>query len=108
MRNEDVLVERRARQFLTEGDTATALEETRSLAATVYRETRKVKDKTIEERERAEQILKRTEALLTDAAAKLQECKQVEARIAASEKRISTALEHAKKAGWLKRLFGDF
>lgn len=108
VRAEDVLVEKRARQFLSEGDTATALEETRALAATVYRETKKVKDKTVEERERAEQILKDAEKVLTEATAKLQECKQVEARIAASEKRISSALEQAKKAGWLKRLLGDF
>ena len=51
VRKEDVLVERRAWQFLTEGDAPTALEETRSLAATIYRETKKVKDKTVEERE---------------------------------------------------------
>lgn len=108
VRNEDVLVEKRARQFLSEGDTATALEETRSLAAAVYRETRKVKDKTIEERERAEQILKHTEAVLNDATTALQQCEQVEARIAESEMRISFALEQAKKAGWLKRLLGDF
>lgn len=106
--NEDVLVERRARQFLTEGDTATALEETRALAGTIYRETKKVKDKTVEERERAEEILKRAEALLTAGAVNLQECKQVEARIVATENRIATALEHAKKAGWLKRLLGHF
>ncbi len=108
VRNEDVLVERRAWQFLTEGDAPTALEETRSLAATIYRETKKVKDKTVEERERAEQILKRAEALLTDASAKLEVCKQLECRVAATEKRISSALEQAKKAGWLKRLLGQF
>jgi ATP-dependent DNA helicase PIF1 len=108
VRNEDVLVERRAWQFLTEGDAPTAFEETRSLAVTTYRETKKVKDKTVEERERAEQILKRAEALLTDATAKLQESNRVEARIVASEKRISSALEQAKKAGWLKRLFGNY
>lgn len=106
--NEDVLVEKRARQFLTEGDAPTALEETRSLASTIYRETKKVKDKTVEERERAEQILKRAEALLTDATAKLEGCKQLESRVAATEKRISSALEKAKKAGWLKRLLGEF
>jgi ATP-dependent DNA helicase PIF1 len=108
VRNEDVLVERRAWQFLCEGDTSTSFGETRALAATVYRETKRVKDKTVEERELAEQILKRAEALLTDAAAKLQECKQVEVRITASEKRILSALEQAKKAGWLKRLFGNY
>jgi hypothetical protein len=32
----------------------------------------------------------------------------VEARTAASEKRILSALEQAKKAGWLKRLLGEF
>jgi hypothetical protein len=108
VRAEDLLAEKRARQFLSEGDTATALEETRAFAATVYRESKKVKDKTVEERERAERILKDVEKILTEATAKLQECKQVEARIAASEKRISSALEQAKKAGWLKRLLGDF
>lgn len=143
VRDEDVLVEKRARQFLLEGDTATALEETRALAATVYRETKKVKDKTVEERERAENIakeiekkcaavaaayvefkrmkdetidgsrraesmLKNVESLLTEVGSKLQECKQVEARIAACEKRVSSALEQAKKVGWLGRLFGKF
>lgn len=119
VRKEDVLVERRAWQFLTEGDAPTALEETRSLAdtiskethtlaANIYRETKKIKDKTVEERERAEQILKRAEALLADATAKLEGCKQLETRVAATEKRISSALEQAKKAGWLKRLLGEF
>lgn len=108
VRAEDVLVEKRARQFLSEGDTATALEETRALAATVYRQTKKVKDKAVEERERAEQILRDAKKVLTEATAKLQECKDLEARIAAYENRISSALEQAKKAGWLKRLLGDF
>lgn len=108
LRDEDILVEKRARQFLCEGDSATALDETRALAATVYRETRKIKDQTVKERERAEQILKHAERLLADTTAKLQECKQVEARVAASEKHISSALEQARKAGWLKRLFGNF
>lgn len=62
----------------------------------------------MEERERAEQILKRAEALLTDATAKLEGCKQLESRVAATEKRISSALEKAKKPGWLKRLLGEF
>ena len=106
--NEDVLVEKRAWQFLTEGDAPTALEEIRSLAATIYRETRKVKDKTVEEGERAEQILKRAETLLADATAKMDACKQLESRVTATEKRISSALELAKKVGWLKRLLGKF
>ncbi|MCX6898100.1 MAG: AAA family ATPase [Verrucomicrobia bacterium] len=106
--NEDVLVERKARQFLCEGDSATSFDETRALAATVYRKTKKMKDKTVEERERAEHAQKRIETLLTDAAATLQEWKQVVTRIAASEKKILSALEQAKKAGWLERLLGRF
>lgn len=108
VRNEDVLVEKRAWQFLTEGDAPTALEETRSLAASIFRETKKVKDKTVEERERAEQVLERAEALLTEVTAKLEGCKQLESRVAATEKRVSSALERAKKADWLKRLLGEF
>lgn len=108
VRNEDVLVEKRAWQFLCEGDTATCLEETRALAANIYVETKKVKDKTVEERERAEQILRRAEVLLTDATVRLEGCKQVEVRIAAYEEKVSSALEQAKKTGWLKRLLGQF
>lgn len=108
VRAEDVLIEKRARQFISEGDAATALEETRALAAAVYRESRKVRDKTVVARERSEEILKAAENVLTEAAAKLHECKQVEARIAATEKQIFNALQRAKKAGWLKRLLGDF
>ena len=108
VRIEDVLVEKRAWQFLTEGDAPTALEETRSLAATIYRETKKLKDKTVEERGRAEQVLKRVEALLADATTKLNECKQAESRVAATERKIASALEQARKTSWLKRLLGQF
>jgi chorismate mutase len=84
------------------------LEETRALAANVYRETKKVQDKTIAERERAEQILKRAESLFADAAISVEECKQIERRVMAAEQRLSSALENAKKANWLKRLLGTF
>ncbi|MBI5384593.1 MAG: AAA family ATPase [Verrucomicrobia bacterium] len=130
VRNEDVLVEKRARQFLSEGDSATALEETRALAANIYRKTKKLKDEAVQERERASQILGDAQALLANTTAKehslvdsihanverflaeatatLRECKQVEVRIAASEKRILDALEQARNASWLKRFLGEF
>jgi hypothetical protein len=104
--NEDILVERRAWQFLCEGDAPTCLEETRALAeaitkethdlaANIYRETKKVKDRTIAERKRAEELLGRSEVLLTNATAKLQERKQVEASVAAAERRLASSLEQA-------------
>jgi predicted nucleic acid-binding Zn-ribbon protein len=108
VRIEDLLVDRSAWRFLCEGDAPTCFEETRSLAVTIYREAKKLKDKTVEEREQAEQILQRAEALLAEATVKLGECRQLEGRVSATEKRISSALEQAKKAGWLKRLLGKF
>ena len=94
LREGDVLVESRAKQFLQEGDDATAFEETRAMGVAAYRETKKVKEQSIEVRGELEQILKRIE--------------QVEARVTESEMRILTALESAKKAGWLQRLLGRF
>lgn len=106
LQRDDTLVERRARQFLTEGDTPTSVEETRALAATVYRETKKLKDKTSEEREYVERVFKAAELLLCDASTKLQECRQIEIRVRETEKRILAALDQAKKSGWFSRLFG--
>ena len=64
------------------------------MGVAAYRETKKVKEQSIEVRGELEQILKRIE--------------QVEARVTESEMRILTALESAKKAGWLQRLLGRF
>jgi hypothetical protein len=82
------------------------VEETRALAATVYRETKKLKDKTSEEREYVERVFKAAELLLCDASTKLQECRQIEIRVRETEKRILAALDQAKKSGWFSRLFG--
>ena len=115
LRPEDVLVEHRAVEFLREGDTPPGLEEIRPLAGKIYRETRKIRDSAAKElhqanseRERAEHILKLAVAALKETTDKLEGCHQAEARITAIEKRVTTELERARKAGWLKRLLGDF
>ena len=125
----DVLVEKRAMEFLAEGDTPTTLDEIRAKAGEIYSETRKHRQaaeaerkQASEERQQAEtaraetqEVLRQAIKAITDTTKFLGEMRQTEAsihaaakRAEAAETRIKAAIEQAKRAGWFKRLMRDF
>jgi len=132
---QDVIVEQRAIQFLLEGDAPPTPEEAKSeirkKAATIYRETRLLRDAALAEQEEATKQKKQAARILVEAKAILEECKQLskqseessavvsmlahhikkladncqkgETRVREAEERVTNALEQAKKSSWLKR-----
>jgi GTPase SAR1 family protein len=129
IRESDVLVEKRAVEFLAEGDTATTLDEIRAKAGEIYFETRKhsqaaeaERNHAREERQQAETARTEAQDILREAveavneAAKLRdEVRETEAsvqtaakRAEEAEKNVSAAIERAKRASWFRRLMRDF
>lgn len=105
---EDMIVEKHALDFLAEGDSAVSLEEVRSKAAVIYRETAKIRREAEAERQAVEVSKQQVETLVLELRNIVTTIKTESQRIESSEKMISGALERARKAGWLRRLFGDF
>jgi ATP-dependent DNA helicase PIF1 len=115
VRNEDVLVEKRALDFLSEGDTPSALEEIRAMASEVYRQTRRLRDSVEAKRqaivtERAElrRLLEEAKATLSAVGRAVEESRQLAAHLADIERNVTKALDRARKATWLRRLLGHF
>jgi ATP-dependent exoDNAse (exonuclease V) alpha subunit len=104
----DILVEKRAADFLAEPDSLPCLGEIRAKAAEIYKVTRELRDET---RDKA----KHAEAAFQEMLQLLKQCQDVEAgakasaeRAEATEKRIKEGLERARKTSWLNRLLGKF
>lgn len=118
----DVLVEKRAMQFLAEGDTPATLDEIRAKAGEIYSETRKHRQaaeaerkQAREERQQAETARAETQKALADTAKLLGEMRQTKAsaqaaakRAEAAETRITAAIEQVKRTGWFRRLIRHF
>ena len=83
----DILVEKRAADFLAEPDSLPRLGEVRAKAAEIYKATRTLRD---------------------DSRDCLEQAKAAAERAEAAEKRIFSALDRARKVSWLNRLFGRF
>jgi len=103
---DDILVEKRAADFLAEPDSLPCLGEIRAKAVEIYKATRRLRCEAGDRAEDAAAASKEVDALL-------KQCREVEAqarvsaeRVEAAERRIAALLEQARKVGWLKRLLG--
>ena len=105
---EDVLVEKHAMDFLAEGDSPVSLDEIRSKASVIYRETTKIRREAETERKAAEASKQQVETLLLELRNIVTTIRNESQRIESSEKKISVALEQARKTNWLRRLLGKF
>lgn len=115
MRQADVLVERRAMEFLAEGDTPSTLAEVRAKATEVYRHTRKLRDSAETKRqaiateyEKLQRLLEDARQVLNSATRSAEEARQLAARVTGIERNVTQTLERARQSHWLKRLFGRF
>jgi hypothetical protein len=120
--NRDILVEKEALAFASESDTPLSIEEIREKAASIYRETTKIKQAASEERRLAEMAREEVANLTQKAIQAVNEtlrlvegmrsaeaaAQRAAERAEAVEKRLDAALNRARSAGWLARLLGRF
>jgi len=115
VRQEDILVERRAMEFLAEGETPTTMVEIRAKATEVYQQTRRLRDQVEQKRqavaaERADlqEVTAEARRILAMVTESVGEIRRLAAEAKSNEQRIIKALEQARKAHWLDRLLGRF
>ena len=132
----DVMVERRAMNFLAEGDTQTTLEEIRAKAGEIYKATTQqlheagmqkkeaheqrilaesARSNAQNERQKAEAAQNEAQHILSEARLILKQIQgyaegvqQVAERIEGTANKVEEAINKAREASWLKRLMRDF
>lgn len=115
VRAEDILVERRALEFLAEGDTPSTMVEIRAKATEVYQQTRRLRDQVelkrqavASERGELQEVTAEARRMLAAVTESIGEMRRLAAEMKSSEQRIANALEQARKTNWFNRLLGRF
>jgi len=104
----DILVEKRAADFLEEPNSPASLDEIRAKAAEIYKATRDLRDETSENVQQAKAALEENVRLLKQLQEFAARAQASAERAEAGENNVRVALERFRKASWFDRLLGKF